>query len=230
LRECPHLHLLVTSRERLGLAGETRWPVRPLSTRDDATLSVEEALECDAVRFFDSCARAIVPSFVLSAANVGSVLKICARLDGLPLAIELAASRLVNLSPQEIADRLSDRFALLAGARQGVPPYHQGLRSAVDRSYGLLSRDERLVFARLSVFAGAFTLNEAEAACADVEIAPTDILNLASQLVDKSMIDVEPAADGGILYRLPETLREYGRARLADIPSIELSPRILPER
>jgi non-specific serine/threonine protein kinase len=216
LHSCPHLQILVTSRERLGLAGETRWPVGPLSVPRRDGLSVDEAMAFEGIQLFVLCAKATGSSFVLTGENVDAVATICSQLDGLPLAIELAASRLISLSTHEIMDRLPDRFSLLSGVRRGVPRYHRNLRAAVERSYDLLLPEERVLFGRVSSFAGGFSLSEAEASCTGGEVRAEDVLDLVSRLVDKSMVDVEPTLDGAIRYRMTETLRLYGRARLAE--------------
>jgi non-specific serine/threonine protein kinase len=216
LQTCPYLRILVTSRERFGLAGETRWQVRPLTVPRREGLSVDEAMAFEGVQLFVLCAVATGSSFALTPENVDTVAAICSQLDGLPLAIQLAASRLTSLSPREVMDRLPDRFTLLGGCRRGVQRYHRDLRSAVDRSYGLLLPEERMVFGRVSGLAGRFSLSEAEAVCAGGELRAGDILDLISRLVDKSMVDVERSPDGTVHYRMMETLRLYGLARVAE--------------
>jgi len=217
LRACPGLRLLVASRERLGLAGEVRWSVPPLARPPRGIrLSVEEALVFDAVRLFVACGRAVSPSFMLTAENIQAVAEICQRLDGLPLAIELAASRLVILSPREIANRLNDHSILLAARRRDAPSYHHALRATVERSYHLLSDPERRLFNRASVFSGGFTLEGAEAVCAGEPLRPAGILDLVCRLAEASMITVEENGRGGVQYRLLEAMRDYGRERLAE--------------
>lgn len=217
LNACPHLRVIATSRERLGLAGEVRWPVRPLAAPPrDVRLSVEEALTFNAVRLFDRCARALIPGFTATPDNVDAIVEICARLDGLPLAIEMAAARLPNLSLQQIAGKLDDRFALLTGARQGAPAYHRTLRASVARSYDMLSPSERTLFNLVSTFAGRFGLEDVEAAASHGSIDRVAVLDLVSRLTDKSMVEVQMADDGRVVYSMLETLQEYGRARLAE--------------
>ena len=210
LRACPHLRILATSREALGIAGETAWLVPPLSLPSTAAdLDASEA-----IALFVERARAVVPSFALGPANAELVTRICRRLDGLPLALELAAARLRALSLERIVDRLDDRFRLLTTGNRAALPRQQTLRAAIDWSYDLLSEHERLLLERLAVFAGGFTLEGAESVCAGGGIEADDVLDLVAGLVEKSLVTLLDAEED-VRYRLLETVREYGREALA---------------
>jgi predicted ATPase len=216
LSRCPRLVILATSREPLGLAGEMCWPVPPLSL-PPADASVPDDLSgADAVALFCARGRAVEPRFSLSPDNVPAVVQICRRLDGIPLALELAAARLRLLSAEQLAERLDDRFRLLTGGSRTALPRHQTLQAALDWSYQLLSDRERILLARLSVFSGSFALDAAETVGADDELVrPADVLDLLGALVDKSLVGVE-AAGPERRYRLLETVRQYGAERLAE--------------
>jgi non-specific serine/threonine protein kinase len=229
LRACPHLHVLATSREVLGVAGETVYPVPPLtlpppgeavSASPDAPLAASEA-----VQLFVTRAAGVLPGFALSERNAPAVAEVCRRLDGMPLALELAAARIRVLAPEQIAARLEDRFRLLTGGSRTALPRHRTLRATLDWSYELLSEPERALFRRLAVFAGGFTLEAAEAVGSPPTASPrpapdeppaATVLDLLAQLADKSMVVVEPTAAGPVRYRLLETLRQYGWERLAE--------------
>ena len=200
LRASPRLRVLATSREALNVPGEVVWPVPTL--REDT-----------AVRLFDERARAASPSFQITDDNAAAVAEICRRLDGLPLAIELAAARVTVLSPGEIASRLDDCFRLLGRARHGAIARQVTLRATIDWSYDLLTRDERELLARLSTFAGGCTLAAAESVCAGDDIAPSDVLVHLAALVDRSLVIAE-ATGPGTRYRLLETVRQYAAERL----------------
>jgi predicted ATPase/class 3 adenylate cyclase len=206
LRTGGGIRILATSREPLDLAGETRWRVPSLSLPDGAT-GMEEIGACEAIQLFVDRAAAARPGFALTVANAEPIADICRTLEGLPLAIELAAARAKALSPREILDRLSDRFRLLTGGRGR----HQTLHSTIDWSYDLLSEQERALFRRLSVFAGGFDLAAAEAVWPE-----GDPLDHIEHLVDKSLLTVEQLNDESVRYRLLETLRQYGRERLIE--------------
>jgi predicted ATPase len=211
LRAGPGVTLLATSREPLGIAGEVTWPVPPL--RVPAPETVERLVatgadlatapaEFEAVRLFAARATAAAPAFRLSAATARTVAEVCRRLDGLPLAIELAAARLRVLPVGQVLARLEDRFRLLTGGHRTALPRQQTLRAAVDWSYDLLTVHERALFNRLSVFAGGWTLEAAEAVCAGEGIAADGVLELLSRLVDRSLVvvDAQPLADGSGRY------------------------------
>jgi non-specific serine/threonine protein kinase len=215
LRGCAHLSILATSREALGIAGETAWRVPSLALPDPRHLPPRETLaQCEAVRLFMDRALAAQPHFLLTDHNAPAVVQLCHRLDGIPLAIELAAARLRGLSVEQLAARLDQRFRLLTGGSRTALPRQQTLQAMVDWSYSLLSVPEQTLFARLSVFTGGFTLEAAEMVCAGDPITDEDVLDLLLRLIDKSLIDAEDGPDGIERYRLLETLRQYGRERL----------------
>jgi predicted ATPase len=202
VRNCPAVTVLATSREGLGIVGESLWPVPPLRLEESVVLFVERA-------------RAAAPSFEASAEAMPVIIEICQRLDGLPLAIELAAARVRTFPLPEILSRIDDRFRLLTGGSRTALPRQQTLRAVVDWSYELLDDDERTTFDRMSVFAETFTLQAAEAVCGDERIDAADIADILSHLVDKSL--VQPIHSGlSARYQLLQTLQQYGRERLAD--------------
>jgi predicted ATPase/DNA-binding SARP family transcriptional activator len=219
LHACPGLHCLVTSREALGIAGETTWIVPSLSVpppQSPVGDCASHVAQYEAVRLFTERAAAALPAFVLTDQNATAVANLCRRLDGIPLALELAAARVKVLSPEQITARLDDCFSLLAGGSRTALPRHQTLRATMDWSYDLLPEPERVLFRRLAVFAGGFTLEAAEAVCSGAgrdDIPPHQILDLLSHLVDKSLVGVE-ARGQAVRYRLLETVREYARERL----------------
>jgi predicted ATPase/class 3 adenylate cyclase len=217
LRRCPRLHVLATSREALGIPGESLLPVTSMTLPDvDAGPPDLAAIaECDAVRLFVDRARAVAPAFELTTANGAAVAQICRRLDGIPLAVELAAARVRSLPPAQIAARLDDRFRLLTGGSRTALPRHRTLRAAMDWSFDLLTDPERAVLPRLSVFAGSFALEAAEAVVSDDAVPRDDVLDLLGHLVDRSLLVAE---DGGTeaRYRMLETIRDYGQERLAE--------------
>jgi non-specific serine/threonine protein kinase len=215
LRGCPRLRILATSRQALGIGGETAWLVPPLSLPDGDEGSSERMASSEAVQLFVERARSALPSFALTDANAAAVAHVCRRLDGIPLAIELAAARVRVLSPEQIAARLDDAFRLLtAGARTALPR-HRTLRGAIDWSHDLLTPPEQCLLARLAVFAGGFTLEHAERVCAGDGIGEDEVLELVAALVDKSLVEVA-TPDGEARYRLLETVRQYARDRLRE--------------
>jgi non-specific serine/threonine protein kinase len=216
LRAAPGLRVLATSRESLNMTGETVLPVPPLRTPEAGRqLTVAELSLFPAVALFADRAAQVVAGFALTEANMAAVAAICRRLEGLPLAIELAAARLPVLSPEQIDARLGDRLGLLTRGSRTQPARQQTLRASIEWSYELCSQAERLLWARLSVFAGGFELDAAEGICADHRVAVEEVLELLAALADKSILIV--AHDEGVArYRLPETLREYGQERLQE--------------
>ncbi len=221
LRKAPHLRILSTSREGLGVQGETVWPVPSLAVPQHAQhLQLDELLAFDAVRLFVDRAAAVAP-FVLTAANANAVADICRRLDGIPLAVELAAARAKILSAEQINARLQDRFRLLTGGARTAVARQRTLEATVDWSYELLSDAERRLLARLTVFAGGWALEAAEHVCADNDIEQDQVMDLLSHLVNKSLVAVEENASGERRYRLLETIRQYGRDRLFRSGEIE---------
>jgi predicted ATPase/DNA-binding CsgD family transcriptional regulator len=218
LRTCPSLRILATSREALGIAGETRLAVPPLSLPDPRRLpTVGDVAHYEAAELFVDRAKAVKPEFALTERNAMSVAQICYRLDGIPLAIELAAARVKVLSVGQIAARLDDRFALLTDGGRTALVRQRTLEAAMDWSHELLSRGERALLRRLSVFAGGFTLEAAEVVCSglpsDEELEQAEVLDLLSRMVDKSLVLVVEQA-GEARYRLLETIRQYGREKL----------------
>ncbi len=213
LAAAPQIRILATSREMLGIAGEVPYHLRSMGF-PDMDEPAEVMSRFDAVRLFTARAEAVRSGFRITSDNARAVASLCHRLDGMPLAIELAAARLRILSPEQIASRLDDRFRLLTGGSRTALPRQQTLQAAIDWSYDLLEEQEKLLFDRLSVFQGGFTLEAAEAVCASPPLEAHRVLDLLSHLVDKSLV---VAADGhdGVRYRMLETLRQYGRERLA---------------
>jgi predicted ATPase/class 3 adenylate cyclase len=221
LRAAPKARFIATSREPLNVPGEISWRVPSLSLPKDASAPGEDGSE--AVALFVERAQSADPSFELTPEREEVVTNIARRLDGLPLAIELAAARVRALSVEEIADRLHDRFALLTGGARTVLPRQRTLEAAVAWSYDLLDENERRLFERLSVFAGSFDLDAVEAVCSADPIQREQILDLLTRLVDKSLVSVVHAG-GATRYRLLETLRDYARNRLAasgDAPAMQ---------
>jgi predicted ATPase/class 3 adenylate cyclase len=214
LRGAPGLRVVATSREPLGVAGERLFTVPPLSLPDPRATSAEAVAQSAAAQLFVERASLYQPGFALTADNARAVAEICLRLDGIPLALELAAARVRVLSVLEIATRLEDRFRLLTGGPRSSLPHHQTLEAAIEWSYDLLAEDERRLFRHLSVFAGGFTLETAEGVCRATGAAPPDILDLLARLVDKSLVMVERADRGETRYRMLETLRQFAMPRL----------------
>jgi predicted ATPase len=213
LAACSGVRVLATSREALAVGGEQVWPLRSLDLPDPAG-GLLAAGASESGRLFCERAAGARPSFVLSEANAAAVVEVCRRLDGMPLAIELAAARVAAMTPAEIAGLLDERFRLLTGGRRSAVERHQTLRAVVDWSYGLLSQTERVVFDRLAVFSGGFTLAAATAVVTGEGIEGWDVLDAVGGLVAKCMVVAEPGAGEHTRYQLLETLRQYGRDRL----------------
>ena len=212
---CPALSILTTSREVLGVDGERSWPVPPLSLpRAEVAPAAAVLAGFDAIKLFEQRAQLVLPSFRLTDDNAAAVLQICSRLDGLPLAIELAAARMRILSAGQLAGRLNDIFTVLVGGARTAPRRHQALRATLDWSHDLLAEDERTVFRRLAVFSGGFTLTAAEQVAAGSDIHPQRMLELLTQLADKSLLRVDHA-NGAARYHLLATVRDYALERLA---------------
>jgi predicted ATPase/DNA-binding SARP family transcriptional activator len=217
LAACPALVVLATSREALGVEGELSWQVPPLSLPEGGPApTASELVTSDAVKLFEQRAQLVRPSFRITDENAAAVLSICQRLDGLPLAIELAAARMRILSSAQLAERMDDIFALLVGGARSAPPRHQALRATLDWSYDLLDTDERATFRRLATFFGGFTLHAAERIAAGGDIRPEAMLELLTRLADKSLLRVEHATRGETRYFLLATIRDYARERLAE--------------
>jgi predicted ATPase/DNA-binding CsgD family transcriptional regulator len=216
LRACPYLQILVTSREVLNIAGETVWPVPSLSVPEAGNpIRLENATESEAIQLFVERAVATRSDFHLTSANASAVAELCRHLDGIPLAIELAAARVRVLQVEQIVARLGDRFRLLTDGSRTALPRHQTLGATIRWSYDLLDPQERTLFERLAVFAGSFSLEAAEAVCAGGDIEPSEILDLIGQLSAKSLLQVEDHGSEA-RYRLLETLRQYAAERLQE--------------
>jgi predicted ATPase/class 3 adenylate cyclase len=213
-RGCPHIGLIATSREALGVDGELLRPLGSLEVPDEQSPPAD-LLGSASVRLFADRAQTVRPEFALDEASAPVVAEICRQLDGVPLAIELAAARVASLSVNEIAQRLDQRFRLLTGGRRTALERHQTLRGAVDWSYELLEKSEARAFNRLAVFAGGFTLDGTEAVVSDDGIDASDVLDVLSRLVARSMV-VADESEGTTRYRLHETMRQYARERLDD--------------
>jgi predicted ATPase/class 3 adenylate cyclase/DNA-binding CsgD family transcriptional regulator len=211
LAGCPGVKVIATSRERLHLSWEHEFPVAPLEA-PPAGSPLDVLLAAPAVALFVDRARMVQPAFSLTAENAAAVAEICARLDGLPLAIELAAARVKLLPPRDIARRLQDQFRLLQGGPVDVPERHRSLQAAMSWSYDLLSPEERRLFRRLAVFRGGFALDSAEAVCRDLE---GDVLAGLASLVDKSLLRQVQSQDDSPRFLMLETIRQFGLERLA---------------
>ena len=212
---CPSLRILATSREPLGLSGETVWTVQPLSLPDaDAGHTVEGLMRCDAVRLFVDRARSRLPAFELTEENLSPTASVCLKLDGIPLAIELATARMEALAVEQVARRLDDSLRLLTGGARTADPRQQTMRATLEWSHELLSGSERELFARLSVFAGGWTLEAAEEVCSGRGLEQEEVLDLGSSLVDKSLVLAEGRTGKEARYRIFEPVRQYAREHL----------------
>lgn len=235
LHACPNLRILASSREALGIAGEVAYRVPSLALADPEHLPALESLtQYDSVRLFIERALAVQPDFAVTNENAPAVAQICARLDGIPLAIELAAARVKGLSVEQISQRLDDRFRLLTGGSRTALPRHQTLRALIEWSYELLLEPERTLLRRLAIFVGDWTLEAAEAVCADDTARPSprskersarahirqvidkpDVLELLLRLVDKSLVVAEEHT-GQARYHMLETIRQLAREKLSE--------------
>lgn len=211
LERCPHLTILATSREGLGVAGEVRWPVSPLR-------------DTDALQLFEARARLVSPDFKVAAPNQRPVAEICDRLDRLPLAIEMAAARLDVMSEQELLANLTDRFRLLASGTRAAPERQQTMVAAIDWSHRLLTDEEAQLFRRLAVFQGGFTLEAAQRVCSEGD-SPTVVKVLAG-LVRKSMVEADRLDDGTTRYRLLESHHAYASEKLTASEDLRLTQRL----
>ena len=249
LRACPRLKIMASSREALGIAGETAYRVPSLACPNPRTADPHTLVQSEAARLFVDRALAAQPRLTLTAQNVTAIAQICGRLDGIPLALELAAARTRVFTPEQVATRLDDRFRLLTGGSRTALPRQQTLRALIDWSYDLLPEPERALLRRLSVFAGGWSLEAAEAIAKDEGgrlpagdeevqpdlfhppqgsflLQPSAVLDLLSRLVDKSLVVVDDSEPGGeARYHLLETIRQYARDRLLDAERGE-SPRV----
>ncbi len=215
LSSCERVRILATSRQPLRIASEIAWPVPGLELPSDtAAVSPEQVGQCAAVRLFADRASTARPGFTLDSGTAGAVAQVCRRLDGIPLAIELAAARTRALNPEDILRRLDDRFRLLTGGTRDALPRHQTLQATIDWSHDLLTEPERVLFRRLSVFAGGWTLSDAERVCADESLPVEDVVDVLSELVAKSLAAAEPSLAGAARYSVLETLRAYAGQQL----------------
>lgn len=235
LRTAPNMRILASSREALGIGGEVTYHVPSLGMPDIHHLPPVETLsQYEAVKLFIDRATSAVPAFTVTNDNAPALAQICDRLDGIPLAIELAAAKLRVLSLDQIAKRLDDRFRLLTGGSRTALERHQTLRAAIDWSYNLLPSAEQLLFCRLSIFAGGWTLGAAESVCSDESISggipvgdgirSEDILNLMEQLIHKSLVITEElqsrtrsSSEGSLRYHMLETMRQYASEKLTEV-------------
>lgn len=212
LRSCPELRILASSREPLGVGGESIWVVPPLELPESEEAIPGEIAEFEGIRLFVDRASLARPGFGLDPANAASVVRICRALDGIPLALELAAALIKVLTPEQIEVRLSDRFGLLTGGSRTALPRYQTLRAAIDWSHDLLTGEEGTLFRRLAVFSGGFSLEAVEAVCFGEDC---DALTTLSNLVAKSLIQTDQV-EGSIRYSMLETLRQYGEEKLTE--------------
>jgi len=217
LDSCSHLRIMATSREAIGVEGEMRWVVPPLSVPEpQGTPSSEELDAYESVRLFLERARGRNPSFSLSSQNAPAVAEICLTLEGIPLAIELAAARVGTLSIEQISQRLEDSLKLLTGGSKTQMAKQRTLRRALDWSFELLSEEEMELFGRLSVFAGGWTLEASEAVGAGGDVEEGEVLDLLSELVDKSLVVARERQESGVRYRMLEPIRQYAREKLEE--------------
>jgi predicted ATPase/DNA-binding SARP family transcriptional activator len=216
LKACPELKILATSREVLDIAGECIFHVPTMSSPDPDRVRLSDFLAYDAVCLFVERAATLMPGFTLNDQNAFAIGQLCHELDGIPLAIELAAARVKALKVDQIAARLDDRFRLLTGGSRTALPRHQTLRATLNWSYDLLSNGERIMLQRLSVFTGGWLAAAAEAVCEGGEIQPDDVLDLLSHLASKSLILSERKLGEEARYRMLDTIREYAGEKLTE--------------
>ncbi len=224
------LKILATSRTPLGLYGEYEFPIPPLSLPDPESLPpLENLTEYEAVRLFVERARAVRPDVSLAEDNAPAVVEICERLDGLPLAIELAAARIKLLTPQVLLDRLGNRLKILTGGARNLPERQRTLRNAIEWSYELLDEGEKMLFGRLGVFSSGATLEAMEAVCDTEGDLPTDVFEGASSLLDKSLLRQEEGAGGEPRFVMLETIHEFANAKLEGSGEAEAVRRVHAE-
>ncbi len=233
LDAAPHLQILITSRVVLGVAGEVAWGVPPLSVPDmdlsglgrrtDAP-DLTDLRQYESIQFFAERAATALPTFAMTPQNVEVVARICQQLEGIPLALELAAARVKLLTVQQIVERLNDPLRLLTQGRPTAPPRHQTLRATLDWSHALLSEPERSLFRRLAVFAGSFGLEAVEGTCSSENSAEDSLLNVLAKLVDQSLVAVEQSGAAN-RFRLHEVTRQYAAEKLGQWPSEEAAIR-----
>ncbi len=220
LTHCTHLRILATSREGVGITGEVVYQVPALALpKPQRPMLTDALIEYEGIRLFVERARAVKSDFALTEQNAVAVLQICRRLDGIPLALELAAARVTLLTVEHIAERLNDRFSLLTQGSRTALPRQQTLRATIDWSYDLLLEEPRLLFQRLSVFAGGGTLEAIEGICSEVPLTPRALLDVLARLVDRSLVKVERQGDYE-RYRMLETIRAYACEKLDESDEI----------
>ena len=228
LKNCPNLKILATSREPLGITGEAQYHVPPLALPDIQHL-LEQILGYESIQLFEERARLVQENFSLTMVNASPIAHICQRLDGIPLAIELAAARVNLLSPEQIALKLDESFNLLTGGSRTAMPRHQTLRASIDWSWRLLSQPEQIILRRLSIFAGGWTLDAADAVCAGNGVESQQVLDVMTQLVAKSLVVVNQArpefdrreAGRERRYHLLDMVRQYAREKLSEAHEAE---------
>ena len=218
LRSCAHIQIMATSREILNIPGEVNFQVPPLSLPQEEEYTSQTAAELESVQLFMERARHVQPSFTLTDANAPAIASICRKLDGMPLAIELASARINLLRAEQIEVRLNDRFQLLTGGQTALPR-HQTLRATLEWSHDLLSEAEQVLFRQLSVFAGGWTLESANAVCGE---NGRDVLDVLAQLVNKSLAIVEREPDAEARYTMLQTIHEFAREKLRASGEMEL--------
>jgi predicted ATPase len=216
----------VTSREPLGISGDVTFPVPPLTTPTlDQFPGTRDLEGFEAVCLFVDRAAATRPGFALDDANAQALARICSRLDGLPLAIELAAARARSMSSSDIVQRIDDRFSLLSRGGRTAAPRHQTLRATIDWSHELLTEEERTLFRRLTVFAGGWRLGVGESVCADDRLPREEIVDVHARVADKSLIVAEPLGAGAGRHRLLQTIRQFSAERLAEAGEVDFMRR-----
>ena len=217
LTSCQQLRVLATSREPLGVSGEVNWAMHPLSLPDvtNGELTADALIRYESVRLFVDRARLRLPDFELALENAEAVARVCRKLDGMPLAIELATARMGAFAVEQVAQRLDVSLDVLTGASRSAAPRQRTLRATIDWSHELLSEAERTFFRRLSVFAGGWTLEAAEAVCSGGGVQVNDVLDLLGGLVDKSLV-VGTSTGAAMRYRMLEPLRQYAREKLEE--------------
>ena len=208
LRRCKRLKILATSREGLGVGGEHTYRVRSLLSPKVEDATVDSLMEFDAARLFAERAVASSDGFEVTDENASAIAAVCRRLDGIPFAIELAAARMRSMTPQDVNDRLDQKFRLLTGGAKSGLKRHQTLRGLMDWSYDLLDEREQALLRRLSIFRGGWTLNASEKVCCDAIVAELDVIDVLSSLVDKSLV-ISESRKGSARYRMLETVRDY---------------------
>jgi predicted ATPase/class 3 adenylate cyclase len=223
LHNCPKLKILVTGREALFIPGETTLQIPSLSLPGAPGETTPEKLRSsEGVQLFLERAQAVRPEFTLNSHNAASIAEIVLRLDGIPLALELAAARLRMLTVEQIAARLNDRFRLLTGGRRTALPRQQTLQALIDWSWNLLDDQERVLFRRLSVFNGGWTLEAAQAVCGFDPLDEFDVFDLLEQLINKSLVTVQHPPEGNARYTMLESIRQYAQDKLLDVGEVVL--------